>query len=165
MPAPLATTAVANAEMLIRKPVDQVFEAFVDPRMTTNFWFTRSSGRLESGKHVTWDWEMYNLSLDVIVRVIEPHKRIVIEWSSKGSAPTTVEWRFIPRADDTYVSVTNTGFIGDPYSLVDQVRNATEGLALLLAGAKAFLEHNLRLNLIRDRHPDGLGKRITAAST
>jgi uncharacterized protein YndB with AHSA1/START domain len=156
MPAPLATTAVAKAEMLIRKPVDQVFEAFVDPRITTNFWFTRGTGRLEPGKQVTWDWEMYNLSVWVDVKAIEHHKRILIEWSSKGSAPTIVEWQFTPRTEGTYVSVANVGFSGDPGALVDQVRNATEGFALVLAGAKAFLEHNLRLNLVADRHPDGL---------
>ena len=36
---------VAKAEMLIRKPVAEVFEAFVDPAITTQFWFTKSSGR------------------------------------------------------------------------------------------------------------------------
>ena len=154
----IATNVVAKAEMLIRKPVDQVFEAFADPRITTNFWFTRGSGRLEAGKHVTWDWEMYNVSVNVVVRAIEHHKRILIEWSSKGSTPTTVEWRFTARAEGTYVSVTRAGFTGDPESLMEQVRNATEGFTLVLAAAKAFLEHNLRLNLIADRHPDGLGE-------
>ena len=151
-------TTASLAEMLIRKPVEQVFEAFADPRVTSNFWFTRGSGRLEAGKQVTWDWEMYNVSVGVAVRAIEDHKRILIEWSSKGSVPTTVEWRFTPRAEGTYVTVTNAGFTGDPDSLVEQVRSATEGFALVLAGAKAFLEHNLRLNLIADRHPDGLGE-------
>jgi len=37
------------AEMLVRKPVGEVFEAFVDPAITSRFWFTRSSGRLEAG--------------------------------------------------------------------------------------------------------------------
>jgi uncharacterized protein YndB with AHSA1/START domain len=36
--------------MLIRRPVAEVFEAVVDPDVTTKFWFTRSSGRLEPGK-------------------------------------------------------------------------------------------------------------------
>lgn len=30
----------AKAEMLIRKPVEEVFEAFVDPEITSKFWFT-----------------------------------------------------------------------------------------------------------------------------
>jgi uncharacterized protein YndB with AHSA1/START domain len=27
--------------MLIRRPADEVFEAFIDPEVTTKFWFTR----------------------------------------------------------------------------------------------------------------------------
>jgi uncharacterized protein YndB with AHSA1/START domain len=34
----------AKAEMLIRKPVEEVFEAFVNPAVTTKFWFTKSRG-------------------------------------------------------------------------------------------------------------------------
>ena len=52
---------VVKAEMLIRRPVAEVFEAFVDPAVTTKFWFTKSSGRLEAGKRVRWDWEMYGV--------------------------------------------------------------------------------------------------------
>ena len=51
---------VAKAEMLIRRPVAEVFEAFVNPVLTSKFWFTKGSGRLEAGKQVKWDWEMYN---------------------------------------------------------------------------------------------------------
>lgn len=43
---------VVKAQMLIRKPVAEVFEAFVDPAMTTKFWFSRSSGRLELARTV-----------------------------------------------------------------------------------------------------------------
>jgi uncharacterized protein YndB with AHSA1/START domain len=43
--------------MLIRRPVSDVFEAFVNPDITTKFWFTQSSGRLEAGKQVQWDWK------------------------------------------------------------------------------------------------------------
>jgi uncharacterized protein YndB with AHSA1/START domain len=33
----------AKAELLIRRPVAEAFEAFVNPEITTRFWFTRSS--------------------------------------------------------------------------------------------------------------------------
>jgi uncharacterized protein YndB with AHSA1/START domain len=84
---------IAKTGMLIRKPVAEVFEAFVDPGITTKFWFTRSSGRLEAGKQVQWDWDMYDISIPVTAEVIEPNKRIVIEWPGYGG-PTTVEWAF-----------------------------------------------------------------------
>ena len=63
---------IAKAEMLIRRPVDEVFEAFVDPEMTSKFWFTKGSGRLEAGKQVQWDWEMYGASAPVDVIEVEP---------------------------------------------------------------------------------------------
>jgi uncharacterized protein YndB with AHSA1/START domain len=43
----LTQAPVAKAAMLIRKPVAEVFEAFIDPAITSRFWFTKSSGRLE----------------------------------------------------------------------------------------------------------------------
>ncbi|MGV3585602.1 MAG: hypothetical protein ACO1OF_01265, partial [Adhaeribacter sp.] len=52
----------ASAEMLIRKPVSEVFEAFVNPEITSKFWFSKGSGRLEVGQRVKWTWEYYNVS-------------------------------------------------------------------------------------------------------
>jgi len=37
----------AEAGMLIRKPVEQVFEAFINPEITIKFWFSKSTGRLD----------------------------------------------------------------------------------------------------------------------
>lgn len=87
---------VVKAEMLIRRPAKEVFEAFVDPSITTKFWFTKSSGRLEAEKHVQWVWEMYGVSDNVYVKEIEQNKRILIE-SSDG---TMVEWIFTARAEN-----------------------------------------------------------------
>jgi uncharacterized protein YndB with AHSA1/START domain len=152
----LMPSPVARAEMLIRRPAREVFEAFVDPAITTKFWFTKSSGRLEPGREVTWQWEMYALSVHVHVRALEPHTRLVIDWSASGKT-TTVEWTFTSRTDTTtFVSVTNSGFSGDRDELVTQAIASSEGFALVLAGLKAFLEHGVMLNLVADRHPDGL---------
>jgi uncharacterized protein YndB with AHSA1/START domain len=63
---------------------------------------------------------MYDVSVQVIVKAIERNKRILIEWSAFGT-PTTVEWVFTLRADNTtFVSVTNTGFSGDGDEIVKQ---------------------------------------------
>jgi len=154
----LQQAPVARAEMLIRKPVAAVFEAFVNPAITSKFWFTKGSGRLEAGKQIQWDWEMYGHSVQVNVQAVEVHKRILLTWPGYG-APSTVEWTFTPRADDTtFVSISNTGFSGEDAEVAKQVVEATEGFSLVLAGLKALLEHNLRLNLIADRFPDAIKK-------
>ena len=150
---------VAKAEMLIRKPVAEVFEAFVNPAITSKFWFSKGSDRLEAGKQVTWDWEMYGFSLQVKVKAVKKNARILIEWPG-DSVPTTVEWVFTPRpGGTTFVSIMNTGFSGDADQMVRQALDSTEGFTLVLAGLKALLEHNVRLNLVSDRFPDGPGKR------
>jgi uncharacterized protein YndB with AHSA1/START domain len=152
----LKQVPVTKTGMLIRRPVADVFEAFVNPDITTKFWFTKGSARLEAGKQIQWDWEMYNISISVTAKTIEPNKRIVIEWPGY-SGPTTVEWKFAPQRDGTtFVSITESGFTGDGDELVKQVTDSTQGFSLVLAGLKALLEHNVRLNLVADRYPKGI---------
>jgi uncharacterized protein YndB with AHSA1/START domain len=154
-----ATNHVAKAELMIRKPVRDVFNAFIDPEVTTHFWFTKSTGKLETGKSVTWTWGMYDLDVPVMVRRIEKDKSIEIEWGGEGEA-TRVEWTFEHFADDkTIVTVINDGFKGTNGEIQAQVRDSTEGFALVLAGLKAWLEHGVELNLVADKHPRGLSAR------
>jgi len=150
---------VAKTAMLIRKPAAEVFEAFVNPAVTSKFWFSKGSGRLEAGKKVRWDWEMYGLSIDVNVKAIEPNKRIVIEWGTRDETPTTVEWTFTARPDNTtFVSIANHGFRGDGDKIVEAAIDSASGFAFVLSGAKALLEHNVKLNLVPDHSPDGVSK-------
>ena len=154
----LTQPPVAKAAMLIRRPRAEVFEAFVDPAITSRFWFTKSTGRLEPGKRVTWTWEMYDVSVDVNVKSIEPNKQILIEWGNYGEM-TTVEWIFTPYEDDkTYVTITNSGFQGDGDKIVKDALDSTTGFTWVLAGLKALLEHNLELNAIVDAFPKGLAQ-------
>ena len=148
----LRNAPVAKAQMLIRTPVDEVFEAFVDPAITTQFWFTKSSGKLEPHKKVKWDWEMYGVSTEVSVKAIEQNRRILIEW---GDPPCPVEWVFTPRADKTtFVSISNWGFRGDEDEVVAQAIDSTGGFSLVLAAVKALLEQSVVLSLVADHNPD-----------
>ena len=147
---------VARTQMLIRKPVAQVFEALVDPAITSRFWFSKGSGRLEAGKQVRWDWEMYGVSADVDVKAIEENQRIFIEWGGPDD-PSLVEWTFESQGEDrTFVTVKNWGFGGDPEKAVAEAMDSTGGFSFLLAGLKAFLEHGIELNLVPDHAPTAL---------
>jgi uncharacterized protein YndB with AHSA1/START domain len=149
-------TPMMKTGMLIRRPAAEVYEAFVNPEITSKFWFTKGSGRLEVGKRVQWDWEMYDISVPVTAKALEPGRRIVIDWPGYGGL-TTVEWTFSPQKDGTtFVSVTESGYSGDGDSLLKQVADSTQGFSLVLAGLKAYLEHNVRLNLVADRYPKGI---------
>ena len=144
--------------MLIRKPVSDVFEAFIDPAITSRFWFTKSTGRLEPGKHITWTWEMYDVSAEVEVKEIEVNKRILIDWGNYSEL-TSVEWIFTPYEDGaTYVTITNSGFKGDGDKVVKDALDSTGGFTWVLAGLKALLEHNVELNLVGDAFPKRLSE-------
>lgn len=148
---------VAKAEMLIRRPVAEVFEAFIDPAVTSKFWFTKGSERLDTGKRIRWDWEMFGVSAEVNVKAIEANKRILIEWSSSDSAPTTVEWIFAPRTDDTtFVTVAESGFSGSGDEIVRKALDSQGGFTFLMSGLKAYLEHKIALNLSADHAPDNI---------
>lgn len=159
MSAPASTLVpAARTAMLIRRPLHEVFEAWADPAVTSRFWFTRGSDRLEAGRRVEWEWAMYGFTIPIHVKVVERDARIVVDWPG-DPAPTTVEWRFHAFDESsTFVEIENAGFQGDPDAVVRQVNDASSGFSMVLVACKTLLEHGLELHVVRDRHPYGLGK-------
>lgn len=152
------SSVYAKAAMLIRRPIDDVFGAFINPAVTAKFWFTKGSAPLDEGTTVNWEWEMYGVSIPVDVKDIEVNERIVIEWPGVNG-PHGVQWNFSRRGPEaTFVTITETGFEGDTEAIVRQMADSTEAFALVLAGCKAWLEHGVALGLVKDRFPDGLGE-------
>jgi len=144
-------THCAEAQMLIRKPAAKVFEAFIDPSITKNFWFTKGSGNLEMHKTITWEWEMYGVSANVSVKEIILNKKIVFDWDDP---PKTVEFNFKSLDDNsTYVTVTECGYKKTGDELLATIKDSTGGFTTVLDGLKAYLEHGINLNLIADKYP------------
>jgi uncharacterized protein YndB with AHSA1/START domain len=141
-----------ECQMMIRKPVSEVFQAFIEPAITTKFWFTKSSGRLEVDKTITWEWEMYNVSADVKVNEVVPNKKISIEWDEPA---TTVDFEFTALTDQTtYVVIKNYGFGQTGEDLIVAINNNTGGFTTVLDGLKAYLEYGIELNLVKDKFPN-----------
>jgi uncharacterized protein YndB with AHSA1/START domain len=152
-----------STKMLIRRPIAEVFDAFANPDVTTKFWFTRSTGRLETGATVQWFWDMYGVHANVHVTAFSAPHNIAVQWAGEGQTPTLIEWTFseksAPKAADgsaeswTVVQVKNSGFEGDGDAVVSKALDSMGGFTFLLAGAKAYLEHGIQLNLVGDAHP------------
>jgi len=149
----IGSLPVAKAALLIRKPVAEVFEAFVDPEIIINFWFDKSSGRLETGKAVQWHWTMFDMTVNVDDVHVSENERIELKWGTSADDTSTLEWTFEKRSvDTTFVTVVNKGFPGDADKVVAAALDSTGGFALVLAAAKAWLEHGVRLNVVADGH-------------
>lgn len=146
----------SEADMLIRKPVSDVFQAFIDPDVTKYFWFTKGSSKLEVGKPVIWEWEMYNFSTKVVAKEIIENEKIMIEWFT-DEKPTSVDFNFKTLSDgSTFVSIKHYGFDKTGDELLQTIKDSTGGFTIVLAGLKAYLEHGINLNLIVDKFPKEL---------
>ncbi|MEX2346665.1 MAG: SRPBCC family protein [Balneolaceae bacterium] len=148
---------VAAFEMLIRKPSGEVFEALANPEITSKFWFTKGSARLEAGKTVTWEWDQFGIEAEIIVNEVKPGRLIRFHWPAgeKDSDYRSVKISFEPKSDDTtFVRVVEEGFDKNDKQLVEQVAGQTGGWALVLSAMKAWLEHGIDLNVVSDHHPE-----------
>lgn len=139
--------------MLVHRPAPEVFQALVDPTITTKFWFTKSSGKLIAGDTVRWDWEMYGVSAEVVVKKVEEDRLIVADWGGGGHY-TTFEVKFSPwGVDSTYVQVTETGYTGTADEVVAHAMDSTGGFTMMLCALKAYLEHGVILTVVADKAP------------
>lgn len=140
--------------LLIRREPPVVFNAFIDPEITTQFWFSKSSGPLVAGETVLWEWENFGASAEVKVINVVQNQEIVIDWGTTD-VPAIVTWKFTPHScSGTIVEIQTSPFTGNEDEILKAIQDQTGGFTLVLANAKALLEHNIHLNLIADRFPD-----------
>lgn len=151
-----AAGLAATARTLIRKPAAEVFDAFVNPETMSRFWFTRRDGGLREGETVIWylgarpDAPQF----EVRVRALERPRLIVMEWENAGGF-TSVTWTFEQKSRDTTVlRVQETGYAGDPQTVIDAALDSTGGFNQVVIAAKAWLEHRAPVNVVADHVAD-----------
>jgi len=140
--------------MLIRKPAAGVFEAFVEPGITSRFWFTRASDRLDAGRDVTWYWAHYDVSATITPLTLKKYESIAWSWPAQGNINTNVTVTLSPRGENaTFVLVEEKGWDAKADGINEILVGQTEGWSFVLAGLKAWLEHGIELNLVADHNP------------
>lgn len=137
---------VASAEMLIRRPVAEVFDAFVRPDMITRFWLESTSGPLAAGATLEWRFMVPGATESVTVTAFEDQRRIAFEWSDAVSVDIGFEEL---REDAARVTVHAAGF-RDEQAWADVI-NATEGFSIVLCELKILLETGRPGNLVKDK--------------
>lgn len=145
-------TPSVTTGMLIRRPVSEVYQAFTEPGVTSWFWFTHADRRLTVGSQATWTWGMYGVSTRVAVKAMTPDRRILIDWHLEDH-PSEIEILFEARGRSTWVEIINRGFEDTDEGMAAAL-DAKEGFALVLAGAKLWLEQAIEPRFVLDRFPD-----------
>jgi len=126
------------------KPIQDVFEAIVDPARMSNYFISKSTGHMEEGKTLTWQFPEFDMEFPVRVRKIDKDRYISFYWDSPDGFETLVEITLKPMDDATFVTVTEKSRDNDEGGL-KWLRGNTEGWANFLACLKAYLEYGINL--------------------
>jgi uncharacterized protein YndB with AHSA1/START domain len=140
------TDRSARATMLIRRPMGEVFDAFVKPDRITRFWLEATSGPLTMGARVTWQFMVPGASESVTVTAFEPPRLIAFDWSDGLHVRLDFEDH---SPGVTLVTAAVSGFASD--APVADIVNATEGFSIVLCDLKTLLETGRSANLVRDK--------------
>mgnify|MGYP001545023328 CR=1 FL=1 len=128
----------------IQKPVDEVFEAIVDPDKMSNYFISKSDGRIEQGKILKWEFPEFEGSWPVSILHVEPNKQIAFSWEGASGHQTMVEINLESRENSTLVRVTEKSMENNEKGIKWLLSN-TEGWSFFLACLKAYLEYGINL--------------------
>jgi CheY-like chemotaxis protein/uncharacterized protein YndB with AHSA1/START domain len=133
-----------KAALQIQKPIHEVFEAIVDPKIMSNYFISESSGRMEKGKTLEWRFPELDLIFPVRVGTIENDRFISYYWNDADGTETLVEITLSVKNKSTFVSITEKARPLDEEG-INWLRRNTEGWANFLACLKAYLEFGINL--------------------
>lgn len=133
-----------KTSLQINKPVNKVFDAIVNPDKMSNYFISKSSGRMEEGKKLFWKFPEFEEEFPVRVDKVEKDKYISYYWDTEGKE-LLVEMNLTPADNDaTLVTITEKSMENDEAG-IKWLKGNTEGWANFLACLKAYLEYGINL--------------------
>ncbi len=135
----------------IRKPANEVFEAFVDPAKIGKFWFSSSSERWEQGKAITLRYDEYGAQGEIRVIELQAGRKIVFRWGYGAEGHLVTILLTDLDGASTVVEVNEEGFAEDDERLIGNLLDNKEGWVYTLTCLKGYLEYgaNLRASLAK----------------
>lgn len=130
--------------MQIQKPIHEVFEAIVNPEQMSHYFISKSTGRMEEGKYLIWNFPEFDFDCPVRVDKIETNKYISYYWPM-DNLELLVEITLTEReSNSTLVSISEKSRDNDEAGLKWLSGNSF-GWSNFLACLKAYLEYNINL--------------------
>ncbi|MCW4470152.1 SRPBCC domain-containing protein [Flavobacterium sp. MFBS3-15] len=136
-------TLEIKAGIQIQKPVNEVFEAVVNPEQMSNYFISQSSGRMEEGKTITWRFPEIDMDVPVRVGKVIQDEYVSYHWDNADNE-MLVEITLTPKGEDTVVIVTEKSAPNNEAG-INWLKGNTEGWANFLACLKAWLQHGIHL--------------------
>lgn len=135
---------IIKAQIQIAKLPGEVYEAIVDPIRMSNYFISGSSGRMEAGADLEWQFPEFDMLVPVKVGELRKNKYVSFYWDDIDDKKMLVEINLLPIGDSTHVIVTEKERDPDEAG-IGWLRRNTEGWANFLACMKAYLEYGINL--------------------
>jgi uncharacterized protein YndB with AHSA1/START domain len=138
---------VARVSMLMHASREAVLRAFVEPAWLTRFWLASSSGPLEVGVAVHWEFLVPGAAVETTLTRHDPERGLSWRWSDG----TTVDVELEHVDGAVAVTLVNAGFGGARKEKLERALDATEGFTIVLCDLKTLLESDASAGLTRSK--------------
>lgn len=129
----------------ISKPVDEVFDAIIDPAKMSNYFIAEGSGKMIEGETITWKFPEFDDKFNIeVTKVIQP-QLIAFEWEGAPGKKLKVEIKLESRADNNTLVRITEGKMDTNDKGIEWFGRNSEGWANFLACLKAYLEYDINL--------------------
>lgn len=132
----------------IRKPIDEVFDAVYNPKKLSKYFTTGgSSGSLDEGNEVMWDFHDYPGSFPIYVIRSIKNQKIEFEWASAVETNRLrVEITFESIGEDsTLIKISESGWTSIDQASLDESYSNCQGWTQMLCSLKTYLEYDKNL--------------------
>jgi len=128
----------------VLKPVNEVFDAVVNPEKISKYFISPSSGPLQEGETVTWFFDDIGGKLEVQVIAVRENELVTFQWSASGvKAQVDIAFTAID-ANSTSVLITEKTFPFDSMGVAKAMQQ-TQGWTDFICSMKAFLYCGINL--------------------
>lgn len=131
----------ATASLQIQKPVEEVFEAVVDPDQISKYFIAKSSGRMESNTIVYWEFGDFPGEFPVEVKEVKALQAVRFVWDQA----TVVDIVFEAQDDRSTVVRVTEGEKELSEKNIEWLIGNTFGWGNFLDCLKAYLEYGINL--------------------
>lgn len=132
-----------NVGMQISKPINEVFEAIVNPEKMTNYFISESTGRMEEGKTLTWKFPEFDDK--VTVKIVTANADCISFYWENNGKDLLVEMKLSTVGDNfTLVKISEKGMENNEAGLKWLSGNSF-GWSNFLSCLKAYLEFGINL--------------------
>ena len=133
-----------NVRDNVLKPIDDVFDAIVNPDRITGYFASGSDRRLEEGKIVKWTFSDVGMVLEVNVTKVEQNKRISFDWVASGQLATVDINLKKEDKEKTNIVITEGLFYPDEAG-IQKALQQTQGWTDFICSLKAYLYTGINL--------------------